>query len=102
MASRYWGQEDKNWRKHIPDQLRLKLGAYVMILNNDFQEGYVNGDCGWVETLDQGVVRVRLAEGTTGVVNTSGPIVRSNSISIEEGEKLGLKDPYSVSSCQVP
>jgi ATP-dependent DNA helicase PIF1 len=94
LGCAYWGQEDKNWRKHIPGQLKLKVGAYVMILNNDFIEGFVNGDCGWVEEVNQGVVRVRLVRNER-VVNV-GPIVRSNSISIEEGEKLGLKDPYGV------
>lgn len=90
----YWGQEDKNWRKHIPEQLKLKHGAYVMILHNDFMEGFVNGDCGWVQSVDQGTVRVRLARNER-VVNVN-PIVRSHSISIEEGEKQGLKNPYEV------
>lgn len=40
--------EPGEW-KHIPEQLQLKLGAYVMILaNNPPDFDYVNGDCGWV------------------------------------------------------
>lgn len=92
LRSAYWGQEDKNWRKHIPDQLKLKVGAYVMVLNNDFMEGFVNGDCGWVEEVLGGFVRVRLVRNDR-VVNV-GPIVRSNAISTEEGEKQGLTKPF--------
>lgn len=94
LRSIYWGQEDKNWRKHIPEQLKLKKGAYVMILHNDFQEGFVNGDCGWVEVVVDGVVRIKLARN--GMVVNVSPIVRSNPMSVEEAEKQGLKDPFKV------
>lgn len=42
-------QHPKEW-DNIPAELKLKRGAYVMILNNDTPNfTYVNGDCGYVE-----------------------------------------------------
>lgn len=54
--------------KHVPDTLRLKEGAYVMILANqrceEYDGGflYVNGDCGWVRGFnpDTGALLVEL------------------------------------------
>lgn len=96
LKSQYWGYEDKNWRRHIPDVLKLKIGAYVMILNNDFQEGYVNGDCGnIVEKDENGTISVKLVRG--GRVVRIRPIVRNHQVSFDEGEKLGYGDPFEAS-----
>jgi uncharacterized protein with GYD domain len=47
-----WGKLRKEW-DHIPAELSLKVGAYVMILNNDTPDfTYVNGDCGHVRNFD--------------------------------------------------
>jgi ATP-dependent exoDNAse (exonuclease V) alpha subunit len=41
------------WNKLIPGELRVKIGAYVMILSNDIDNwAYVNGDCGWIRDYD--------------------------------------------------
>lgn len=52
FTSRRWKQVKKNFSEweYIPETLSLKIGAYVMILANDHEQGYVNGDCG--ELLD--------------------------------------------------
>lgn len=44
------GKSLPEWQRLIPVELRLKVGAYVMILANNTPDfDYVNGDCGWVE-----------------------------------------------------
>jgi ATP-dependent DNA helicase PIF1 len=55
FPARRWGKESGGW-KNIPDVLKLKVGAYVMVLANDTERGedgqplfrWVNGDCGHV------------------------------------------------------
>lgn len=52
VASSRWGKERGEW-KNIPQALKLKVGAYVMILSNDTPDfTYVNGDCGHVKEFD--------------------------------------------------
>lgn len=56
VASERWihpsGRPPGEW-KLIPEELGLKIGAYVMILANDSPSfSYANGDCGWVEGYD--------------------------------------------------
>lgn len=52
--SKIRGKEMKEWEKLVPAELRLKVGAYVMILSNDIPDfKFVNGDCGWVEDYDE-------------------------------------------------
>jgi hypothetical protein len=66
-----WGIEDvrkrppREW-KLVPDQLPLKVGAYVMVLVNDLPKfRYVNGSCGYITKFnsENGTVRVKLASG---------------------------------------
>jgi len=53
-VKRYFGKQLPEWTKHIPYELRVKKGAYVMILINDVPEfNYVNGDCGHIEDYDE-------------------------------------------------
>lgn len=46
-----------------PEILRLKVGARVMFVKNNFEEGYVNGTLGVVEKLGQERIMVRTAQG---------------------------------------
>jgi ATP-dependent exoDNAse (exonuclease V), alpha subunit - helicase superfamily I member len=46
-----------------PEVLRLKIGARVMFVKNNFEEGYVNGTLGVVEKLDESRIMVRTAAG---------------------------------------
>jgi hypothetical protein len=49
-----WGKLRKEW-EHIPNELSLKIGSYVMILNNDTPAfTFVNGDCGHVTDYQAG------------------------------------------------
>ena len=50
-----WGKQKPEW-KQVPDELVLAEGAYVMILTNDAPDfGFVNGDCGIIEEVRQGL-----------------------------------------------
>jgi ATP-dependent DNA helicase PIF1 len=46
-----------------PGVLRLKIGARVMFVKNNFEEGYVNGTLGVVEKLGEERIMVRTAAG---------------------------------------
>jgi hypothetical protein len=60
VKSLRWGRQRTEWTK-IPDVLELKIGAYVMILNNDSPAfTYVNGDCGHIVDFQGGRFRVKL------------------------------------------
>jgi|SRR5579872_326338 len=62
-----WGRESGGWRL-IPDELKLKVGSYVMILANDTSRdlsgnprfSWVNGDCGEIVDLGPFSVVVKL------------------------------------------
>lgn len=76
VSSRRWGKgvNDAKW-KNVPERLQLKIGAYVMILSNDPEWAYCNGDCGHLEALDGATAQVRLVRN--GQVVSIPHIVRS-------------------------
>lgn len=94
LRRRAWGEQSGEW-KNIPEELKLKDGCYVMVLNNDTETGtfsYANGDCGVVQSKDvDGTVWVKLSR-TEKLVGIK-PIIRYKPISHEDGKKLGL-DPF--------
>ncbi|MDA1335031.1 MAG: AAA family ATPase [bacterium] len=47
----------------VPETLRLKKGAAVMFVKNNFDEGYVNGTLGTVEDFDDGIPVIRTFSG---------------------------------------
>lgn len=47
VVSKRWGRIKGEW-KNIPEILHVREGTYVMILTNDPDFAYANGDCGWV------------------------------------------------------
>lgn len=51
-----------------PEVLHLKEGAIVMFVKNNYDEGYVNGTMGVVESIDEVYPRVKLKNGKTIVV----------------------------------
>ena len=74
------------WNKHIPDYLLLKRNTEVIILTNNFDEGYANGDRAIVlETL---VDSVLVEIGRTGKKVLIKPIVRDN-IPVGETKSVG-------------
>ena len=100
LRAAYWGHEDSSWKKNIPEVLKLKMGAYVMILNNDSPFfSYVNGDCGHiVGRSPEGGLSIKLVRNGNTV--RIGPIVRSATCTMDEGKKMGLGDPFQESSYQ--
>lgn len=53
LDNQRWGYESNDWQ-HIPNQLSVKLGAYVMILSNKTPSfEYVNGDCGHIVDFEE-------------------------------------------------
>ena len=48
-----------------PEKLRLKEGAKVMFVKNNFEEGYVNGTLGVVTKLGYESIKVRTLDGRT-------------------------------------
>jgi ATP-dependent DNA helicase PIF1 len=63
-----WGKQRGEW-KQIPEALRLRIGALVMILNNGYTERgmdgqreliYANGDTGEITQFEDAGTRVRL------------------------------------------
>lgn len=64
-----------------PEYLRLKKGARVMFVKNNFEEGYVNGTLGLVEKCDETGIEVRTSRGklievplATWVIEENGEI----------------------------
>lgn len=58
------GEQLGEWKTQIPNLMRFKVGAYVMILSNDCPAfTYVNGDCGEIiaynKTTDVFVIRLK-------------------------------------------
>src|SRR5208337_2116652 len=57
VRSRRWGKQRGEW-KQVPERLTLKVGSYVMLLSNKYNEDrellYANGDCGHILDSDMG------------------------------------------------
>lgn len=88
VDSARWGKQSGEW-KNIPEQLELKIGAYVMILSNDSPAfSYVNGDTGHIvdynETLGffsvelkrtGEIVQIRKIHRTINTYNNPDPAI---------------------------
>jgi ATP-dependent DNA helicase PIF1 len=73
-----WGKLRKEW-DNIPNELSLKVGAYVMLLVNDAPRfTYVNGDCGHIIDYEDesGMFGVRLVRNNSEV--SIGRLTRFN------------------------
>lgn len=66
-----------------PSVLRLKVGARVMFVKNNFEEGYVNGTLGEVIALDESRIRVRAARQTFDVGLAAWHIAENGDIKAE-------------------
>ena len=86
IRSDRWGKQRGEWNQNrrtmewgIPPTVALKVGAYVMLLANKYDEDrnlvFANGDCGHVVDYQSAVVHVRLVR--TGEVVSVSPIVRA-------------------------
>lgn len=79
VQSQNYGVQAKDWQRLIPFELRLKVGALVMILSNDIPDfNYVNGDTGLVESYDSLSEKFDIRLKRTGNVVKIGRIERTN------------------------
>jgi ATP-dependent DNA helicase PIF1 len=102
-ASR-WGDQEREWAKQIPEALRLRPGALVMILANravyDGEEfcgyAYVNGDLAYVRDGNGITCQVELLRNPGSVV-TVWPRVseKTEAISVSEAEQLAEDESTS-------
>jgi hypothetical protein len=85
VESTRWGKQRSEWSQNrrtgewgIPPRMALKVGAYVTLLSNRYDEErnllYANGDCGWIESERPNAVDVHLARNDS-IVQVY-PIVR--------------------------
>jgi ATP-dependent DNA helicase PIF1 len=86
-----WGEQAGEW-KNIPETLKLKENAYVMILSNDVSGSflYANGDCGTIQQKDiDGTIWVKLARNEQVV--PIRPIIRYRAMRGDDAEKSLIK-----------
>lgn len=78
-VSKKFGVNLNEWDKLIPAELRLKIGAYVMILSNDIPNfNYVNGDTGLIKDYDMQKDKFSIELTRTKQIVKIGRIVREN------------------------
>lgn len=99
LNSMKWGIEASEWKNNIPEVLKLKDGALVMILANspaqvEEEFRYANGDTGHIQQHDiDGTIWVKLTRND--VVVPIQPIIRHKSE--REPKNLYYKDPMGKS-----
>lgn len=87
LKTQTWGDQAGEW-KNIPEMLKLKEGAYVMVLANDTSGSfeYANGDCGYVQSKDlDGTIWVKLKRSEQTV--PIRPITRYKSARGDDADK---------------
>lgn len=92
LKTQTWGDQAGEW-KNIPEMLKLKDGAYVMILSNDQSGGfsYANGDTGYIQSKDiDGTLWIKLVRNEMTV--PIRPIVRHKATKGEDAEKSFRKN----------
>lgn len=91
LKTQTWGEQAGEW-KNIPEILKLKEKAYVMILSNDTSGSfaYANGDCGTVQQKDiDGTIWIKLARNETTI--PIRPIIRYRAMRGDDAEKSLMK-----------
>jgi len=99
------GKQRPDW-KNIPDTLRLKEGALVMILANrrvyadEFDDKgrmiYANGDLGTLLSADTGGTGWQVKLQRTGGVVRVLPIIRENTIPLEPGRRKQITEAFKA------
>lgn len=60
FKAKTWGKYDSD---AAPKELKVKIGAKVMILVNNTEEGYCNGDLGFITEINDNSITVELING---------------------------------------
>jgi ATP-dependent DNA helicase PIF1 len=80
-----------------PETLRLKDGAVVMFVKNNFDEGYVNGTLGVVERFDdEGMPVVRIKSGKTIHVKSDVWMIEEDGDILAEIHQLPLRLAWAI------
>ena len=61
-----------------PEELRLKVGATVMCVKNNPDEGYVNGTIGTIVSLSSGTIKMRSKQGRLIEIESSDWAIEEN------------------------
>lgn len=80
-----------------PEQLKLKLGASVMFIKNNFEKGYVNGTLGKVVDFDQD--RMPIVETSCGRLITALPAtwtIDENNHTLAEIRQIPLRLAWAI------
>lgn len=96
VDSKSYGKQLREWQKLIPIELRVKVGALVMLLANDIPDfNYVNGDTGIIEDYNakDEIFKVKLKR--TGKLIKISRIARTNLSDKEPDFPSGGFTPYS-------
>lgn len=65
FKAKTWGKYDSD---AAPKELKLKVGAKVMTLINSINEGYCNGDLGFVSSIEEDKICIKLVNGSEVMV----------------------------------
>ncbi len=79
-----------------PEVLRLKLGALVMFVKNNFEEGYANGTLGTVVGCAYDSVRVRLGNGKVVEVKSAPWLIEEGGVTKAEIKQLPLRLAWAI------
>jgi len=79
-----------------PRVLRLKKGARVMFVKNNFEEGYVNGTLGIIEHCSEGSIRVRIANGTCITVPKEAWAIEEDGKTLAEISQYPLRLAWAI------
>jgi ATP-dependent exoDNAse (exonuclease V) alpha subunit len=79
-----------------PENLRLKGGAKVMFVKNNFEEGYVNGTMGTVVECRSKSIKVRTTSGETIDVETASWAIEENGRVLAEIIQYPLRLAWAI------
>lgn len=79
-----------------PVTLKLKVGAAVMFVKNNYQEGYVNGTLGTVVDFEYGHPIVETADGRTIAVETESWAYEQNGVQQADIRQLPLRLAWAI------
>ena len=80
----------------VPETLRLKKGAAVMFVKNNFEEGYVNGTLGAVEGFDNGLPTVKTFSGKRITVSGAKWEIMEDGKTLAAAEQIPLRLAWAI------
>lgn len=79
-----------------PEVLRLKKGARVMFVKNNFEKGYVNGTLGIVADCDNYSIKIRTARGKTIKVEKAKWLIEDGGKILSEISQYPLRLAWAI------